>query len=167
MSWNEVVWFGLPGLGLVLIKRKKYSIVLATMYTNMRIKIIINHSFKSPERNKNIRTIGLRRKVLERLSKRQSLLPSTVLLRGKLHSQISFLGSNHYWRKVYLLCNFYSNGRPIRKAGLRVECYTCNVYTYFLKSTFLFGMRWLQNYLSLFRTKTQNRRVSFERKLPK
>ena len=167
MSWNEVVWFCLPGLGLVLINRKKNIIVLATMYTNMRIEIIINHSFKSPERNKNIRTIRLRRKVLERLSKRQSLLPSTVLLRRKTTQSNITLGLKPLLKKSLLAMQLYSNGRPIRKAGLRVECSTCNVYIYILKSTFLFGMCWLQNYLFLFRTKTQNRRVSFERKLPK
>ena len=41
---------GLPGLGLVSIK--KVSLVLATMCSNTRIEIMIKHSFKSPERNK-------------------------------------------------------------------------------------------------------------------
>ena len=72
------------------------------MYTNMRIEIIINHSFKSPERNKNIRTIRLRRKVLERLSKRQSLLPSTVLLREKTTQSNITLGLKPLLKKSLL-----------------------------------------------------------------
>ena len=50
---SRLVGFARPRTSLDKNKnKKKNSIVLATMCTNMRIEIIINHSFKSLEGNK-------------------------------------------------------------------------------------------------------------------
>ena len=89
---------------------------------------MINHSFKSPGRN-NVRgqLDGSDEELQKGCRNDSSYYLQQFLSAEKLHNQIMLLGSNHYLGKVNLLRNFYSNGRLIRKAGLGVVCYTCNV----------------------------------------